>query len=109
MLLEGSDAEDALLHIASTARDVGDAQAVALALPGVDGALVVESAVGHDSLQLVGAPMPAGSRAYTVLQTGTGLAVPSLQTAAHPPVLPCAGSDRRCSRPCTHPVAGSVC
>ncbi|WP_028050262.1 GAF domain-containing sensor histidine kinase [Cellulomonas sp. URHD0024] len=81
MLLEGVDAEDALRHIASTAREVGEAQTVALALPGVGGELIVELAVGQDGERLVGTPMPTGSRADLVLVTGTGMRIPSLQDA----------------------------
>ncbi len=81
MLLEGVDAEDALLHIASTAREVGGADTVALALPGVGGELVLELAVGPDGDPLVGVTMPSGTRAHTVLTTGKGLTVASLRDA----------------------------
>lgn len=81
MLLEGVDAEDALRHVASTARDVGEAEVAALALPGVDGELLVELAVGPGGDRLVGAPMAAGTRANTVLMTGKGITIPSLQAA----------------------------
>ncbi|WP_426592679.1 GAF domain-containing sensor histidine kinase [Cellulomonas sp. McL0617] len=87
MLLKGVDAEDALRLIASTAREVGGAETVALALPGVDGELLVELTSGQDSHHLLGAPMPTGSRANAVLMTGRGMTVASLQ-AATPVAVP---------------------
>lgn len=81
MLLEGVGAEDALAHIASTAREVGGADTVALALPGVDGELVIELVDGLAGDDLIGTTMAAGSRAHDVLTAGKGLNVPSLQAA----------------------------
>ena len=78
MLLEGIDEEEALEHIAATAREVAGADVAALALPGVGGQLFIELATGHDSERLVGALMPEGGRAWTVMTEGRGLLTPSL-------------------------------
>nr|WP_029289069.1 GAF domain-containing protein [Cellulomonas sp. HZM] len=78
MLLEGVDEEDALEHIARTARAVAGADAAALALPGVGGRLVIELADGHGADRLLGTAMPEGGRAWTVMTEGRGLLTPSL-------------------------------
>ena len=59
-LLEGVDDDGALERIVSTALDADQADAAALALPGVGGELVIEVAVGRKSSELLGAPMPPG-------------------------------------------------
>ncbi|WP_456826372.1 sensor histidine kinase [Cellulomonas sp. P5_E12] len=81
MLLEDIDEEEALEHIASTAREVAHADTAALALPGVGGELLIELAVGHASDRLLGAQMPHGGRAWTVMTEGKGLTLPSLSAA----------------------------
>ena len=78
MLLEGIDEEDALAHIAATAREVAGADTAALALPGVGGQLYIELADGHEAGRLLGAQMPEGGRAWTVMTEGRGLLTPSL-------------------------------
>ncbi|ROS31136.1 GAF domain-containing protein [Cellulomonas sp. PhB150] len=78
MLLEGIDEEEALEHIAATAREIAGADVAALALPGVGGQLFIELAAGHESARLVGARMPEGGRAWTVMTEGRGLLTPSL-------------------------------
>lgn len=81
MLLEDVDEDDALEHVVSTALAVDQADAAALALPGVGGELLIEVAVGRKSRTLLGAPMPPGSRAWTVMEEGKGLMTPSLARA----------------------------
>jgi len=81
MLLEGIDEEDALAHIAATARAVAGADTAALALPGVGGRLVIELADGHDADRLLGVQMPEHGRAWTVMTEGRGLLTPSLSAS----------------------------
>ncbi len=81
MLLEGIDEEDALAHIAATARAVAGADTAALALPGVGGRLMIELADGHDADRLVGVQMPEHGRAWTVMTEGRGLLTPSLSAS----------------------------
>lgn len=81
MLLEGIDEEEALEHIARTAREVAGADTAALALPGLGGELLVELADGHDADKLLGQVMPEGGRAWTVQREGKGLLTPSLSAS----------------------------
>lgn len=81
MLLEGIDEEEALEHIAATARAVAGADTAALALPGMGGQLLIELADGHDADKLVGVAMPQGGRAWTVMTEGRGLLTPSLSAS----------------------------
>ncbi len=81
MLLEGIDEEEALEHIARTAREVAGADTAALALPGLGGELLIELADGHDADKLLGQVMPEGGRAWTVQREGKGLLTPSLQAS----------------------------
>jgi signal transduction histidine kinase len=78
MLLEGIDEEEALEHIARTAREVAGADTAALALPGIGGELLIELADGQDADKLLGQVMPEGGRAWTVQHEGKGLQTPSL-------------------------------
>lgn len=78
MLLEGIDEEEALEHIAATAREVAGADTAALALPGMGDQLLIELADGHDAHKLVGEVMPVEGRAWTVMREGRGLLTPSL-------------------------------
>ena len=80
-LLEGVDDDGALERIVTAARDADQADAAALALPGVGGELVIEVAVGRNRDELLGAPMPVGSRAWRVVEEGTGLTSASLARA----------------------------
>lgn len=81
MLLEGIDEEEALEHIAHTAKEVAGADTAALALPGLGGELLVELADGHDADKLLGQVMPEGGRAWTVQYEGKGLMTPSLASS----------------------------
>jgi signal transduction histidine kinase len=81
MLLSGADEEEALAHIAATARDVADADAAALALPGVGGELLIELADGHGADGLVGAQLTPGGPTWTVMEEGTGLVMDSLASS----------------------------
>ena len=81
MLLEGIDEEEALDHIAATALELAGADTAALALPGVGGELLIELAVGYESERILGARMPMGGRAWTVMTEGKGLLTPSLSAA----------------------------
>ncbi|QGQ18939.1 GAF domain-containing protein [Cellulomonas sp. JZ18] len=81
MLLEGVDEEDALAHIARTARQVANADTAALALPGLGGELFVELADGYRAEELTGLVMPRDGRAWTALEEGVGLLTPSLSAS----------------------------
>jgi len=81
MLLEGLDEEEALEHIARTAREVARADTAALVLPGVDSELIVELADGYAADTLLGQVMPADGRTASVLTEGRGLLTPSLSTS----------------------------
>ena len=81
MLLEGADEEEALEHVARTAREVAGADTAALALPGMGGELFVELADGYRAAELTGLVMPRGGRAWTVLEEGRGLLTPSLSAS----------------------------
>ncbi|HEY0187185.1 MAG TPA: GAF domain-containing protein [Cellulomonas sp.] len=78
MLLSGADEEEALAHIAATAREVADADASALALPGVGGELLIELADGHNASSLIGSTLPEDGRTWSVMTEGSGMLVDSL-------------------------------
>lgn len=73
MLLHGVDEEEALEHVAATAREVARADTAALALPGLGGTLLIELAVGHQAVGLVGTMMPEGGRAEKVMLENKGM------------------------------------
>lgn len=81
MLLSGADEEEALAHIAATAREVADADAAALALPGVAGELLIELADGFNADTLIGSPLPQDSSSWSVIEEGAGLLVDSLSAS----------------------------
>nr|WP_243738362.1 GAF domain-containing protein [Cellulomonas shaoxiangyii] len=81
MLLEGIDEEDALAHIARTARQVAGADTAALALPGMGGELYLELVEGYHADELTGLVMPRDGRAWTALEEGVGLLTPSLSAS----------------------------
>lgn len=81
MLLEGIDEEEALEHIARTAREVAGADTAALALPGLGGELYLELADGYKADELTGLVMPRGGRAWTALEENQGLLTPSLSAS----------------------------
>ena len=81
MLLEGVDEEEALEHVARTAREVAGADTSALALPGLGGELFIELADGYHADSLTGLVMPRGGRAWTVLEEGRGMLTPSLSAS----------------------------
>lgn len=84
MLLSGVDEEDALARIAATAREVADADVAALALPGIDGSLVLEIIDGLQADELLGAEMPDDGRAAVVLSGEEGMLVEELGMSEHP-------------------------
>jgi len=88
MLLSGVDEEDALAHIAATARDVADADTAALALPGMGGELMIELADGHNADSLIGEIMPRDGRSWSVMTEGRGLLVESLSRSRVVRVVP---------------------
>ncbi|HEY5555286.1 MAG TPA: GAF domain-containing protein [Cellulomonas sp.] len=88
MLLSGADEEEALAHIAATAREVAGADTAALALPGVGGELVVELADGHAAESLIGSVMPSDGPSWSVMGEGRGLLVESLSQSRVVRVLP---------------------
>lgn len=81
MLLSGAPEEDVLEHIVSVAREISDADAAALVLPGLKGELVMEIVRGWGADQLLGLTMPRSGLSWTALETGRGRLVPSLQSA----------------------------
>ncbi len=88
MLLSGVDEEDALAHIAATAREVADADTAALALPGMGGELMIELADGHNADSLIGEVMPRDGRSWSVMTEGRGLLVESLSRSRVVRVVP---------------------
>ncbi|PFG32727.1 GAF domain-containing protein [Sanguibacter antarcticus] len=81
MLLSGTPEEDVLEHIVSVAREIADADAACLVLPGLKGELVMEIVRGWGSEELLGLSMPHTGLSWTALRTGKGRLVPSLKTA----------------------------
>lgn len=88
MLLEGLDEEEALAHIGRKAREVAQADTVALVMPGLDGELVIELADGHGADSLLGQVMPADGRTAAVLSEGRGILVRSLSDSPVPAMRP---------------------
>jgi signal transduction histidine kinase len=88
MLLSGADEEEALAHIAATAREVAGADTAALALPGVGGELVIELADGHAAASLIGSVMPSDGPSWSVMGEGHGLLVESLSQSRVVKVMP---------------------
>ncbi|ACZ21078.1 histidine kinase with GAF domain [Sanguibacter keddieii DSM 10542] len=81
MLLSGAPEEDVLEHIVSVAREIADADAACLVLPGLGGELVMEIVRGWNSDELLGQTMPHGGLSWTALRSGKGRLVPSLAVA----------------------------
>src|SRR4051794_28929763 len=79
-MLSGAEEEEALRLIALRAREVADAAASALVLPGWDGAWVLEIADGLDADKMIGSVMPAQGRAVSVVRSGQALRVSALST-----------------------------
>lgn len=81
MLLSGAPEEDVLEHIVSDAREIADADAACLVLPGLRGELVMEIVRGWGADELLGLTMPHGGLSWTALRTGRGRLVTSLASA----------------------------
>jgi signal transduction histidine kinase len=79
-MLSGADEDEALRLIALRARQVADACASALVLPGWDGQWVLEIADGQGAEGLIGSMMPPEGRAVSVVRSGHGLRVSELST-----------------------------
>lgn len=79
-MLSGADEDEALHLIARRARDVAEACASALVLPGWEGQWVLEIADGEGAESLIGSVMPSEGRAVSVVRSGTGLRVSELST-----------------------------
>lgn len=79
-MLSGAEEDEALRLIAQRARQVADACASALVLPGWEGQWVLEIADGDGADELVGSVMPSGGRAVSVVRSGEGLRVAELST-----------------------------
>jgi len=88
MLLEGAEEEDALVRIASTAREISRADTCALVLPGVGGELVMEIVDGHRREKLLGLTMAHAGRSWAAFTGGVGALVPSLATSPDPQLEP---------------------
>ncbi|HUX70233.1 MAG TPA: GAF domain-containing protein [Cellulomonadaceae bacterium] len=88
MLLEGTDEEEVLAHIATAARQIDGADACALVLPGRGGELVMEIVTGPDHTQLLGLDLTDDVRVGSAFEDGTGLIVASLAASDDvPPAL----------------------
>lgn len=81
MLLEGAEEEEALLQIATTAREIAGADTSALVLPGMGGELVMEIVDGHSHEKLLGLTMPRDGRSWEAFTSGAGEVVASLATS----------------------------
>jgi signal transduction histidine kinase len=79
-MLSGAEEDEALHLIAQRSRQVADACASALVLPGWEGQWVLEIADGEGSEVLVGSVMPPEGRAVSVVRSGQGLRVAELST-----------------------------
>ena len=88
MLLEGAEEEDALVRIASTAREISRADTSALVLPGVGGELVMEIVDGHRREKLLGLTMARSGRSWAAFTGGVGTLVASLATSPDPQLEP---------------------
>ncbi|MHB1489152.1 MAG: sensor histidine kinase [Cellulomonas sp.] len=88
MLLEGTDEEDVLAHIATVARQIDGADACALVLPGRGGDLVMEIVTGPDHARLLGLDLTDDARVRSAFEDGAGQITASLATADDvPPAL----------------------
>ena len=81
VLLEGAGEEEALIQIATTAREIAGADTSALVLPGLGGELVMEIVDGHAHEALLGLTMRRGGRSWAAFESGVGAVVPSLAIA----------------------------
>lgn len=81
MLLQGMPEEDVLEHIVSVAREIADADAAGLVLPGLKGELVMEIVRGWNADDLLGLVMPRDGLSWTALRTGRARNIPSLAKA----------------------------
>ncbi len=81
-LLSGAEPEEALQRVVAVARDVADADAAALALPSLDGALVVEldAEAGGRQHSLVGTVLAPSGNSTEVAGHGQGRLVADLRT-----------------------------
>jgi signal transduction histidine kinase len=79
-MLSGAEEDEALHLIARRSREVADACASALVLPGWDGQWVLEIADGEGAELLIGSVMPTEGRAVSVVRSGHGLRVSELST-----------------------------
>src|SRR5699024_12679861 len=70
MLLQGMPEEDVLEHIVSVAREIADADAAGLVLPGLKGELVMDIVRGWNADDLLGLVMPRDGLSWTALRTG---------------------------------------
>ena len=78
MLLEGTDAEEVLEQIATTARHIDDADTCCLVLPGRDGELVAEIISGTGEAELLGVDLSDDPLVRAAFDGGAGQVVPSL-------------------------------
>ncbi|WP_250446276.1 GAF domain-containing sensor histidine kinase [Actinotalea sp. C106] len=81
LLLQGADEEEVLAHVATSSREVSEADTAALVLPSLGDSLVMEIVDGVGAEELLGTVMPLDGRAHTVLRDGNGLVVDSLSGA----------------------------
>jgi signal transduction histidine kinase len=79
-MLSGAEEDEALHLIAQRSRQVADACASALVLPGWEGQWVLEISDGEGADVLIGSVMPAEGRAVSVVRSGQGLRVAELST-----------------------------
>ncbi|WP_421741032.1 GAF domain-containing sensor histidine kinase [Cellulomonas sp.] len=84
MLLEDAGDEDVLVRIASSAREIDQADTAALVLPGRRGELVVEIVSGAGEQELLGLDLTDDERVRSAFDDGTGQFVTTMEGAADP-------------------------
>jgi signal transduction histidine kinase len=84
MVVSGVDAGEAVGRSAAPARAAPGADVGALALPGIDGTLVLEIIDGMQADELLGAEMPNDGRAAVVLEGEEGMVLDTLGMADYP-------------------------
>lgn len=80
-LLEGADEEEALELVASSVREVADADTALIVLPSVGDSYACEIADGYVADQMIGLNFPPEGRAQTVMRENVGLIVDSMARA----------------------------
>ena len=80
-LLEDTDEEEALSLIATSVREVAEADTALIVLPSLGGSYICEIADGEHNAQMIGLEFPPQGHAQSVIRTGVGMIVPSMERA----------------------------